>query len=359
MRQQAVTPRQAQLGQALIDAGAVSSDPWATALPGSYGAGTAGSIVGTNLDAAVSTRSTYAGTDTSGTTTLLSRLTSTRAGLLDNLDAAVSTRSSHSAADVWSVGTRTLTAFTIAVDITSTAVSLIWDKLLTGITTASSIGKLIKDNLDATVSSRSTYAGGDTSGTTTLLGRLTSTRASNLDNLDAAISTRLATAGYTAPDNSDIVAIKAKTDNLPASPSAVSDIPTASANASATWDAVRASHTTSGTFGQGVSSVQGNVTGSTASVTADVGITQAAADKAWSTAARALTDKAGFALTSAYDPAKTAAQAGDAMALTTGERDSVATAALKLDWTGIVGEASRSTLNALRFLRNKWSFYEP
>lgn len=28
---------------------------------------------------------------------------------------------------------------------------------------------------------------------------------------------------------------------------------------------------------------------------------------------------------------------------------------LKLDWTGITGEASRSLLNALRFLRNKWS----
>jgi hypothetical protein len=68
--------------------------------------------------------STYAGGDTSGTTTLLSRLTSTRAGLLDNLDAAVSTRS--------------------------------------------------------------TYAGGDTSGTTTLLSRLTSTRAGYLDNIASA-----------------------------------------------------------------------------------------------------------------------------------------------------------------------------
>ena len=44
--------------------------------------------------------------------------------------------------------------------------------------------------LDATVSSRSSYAGGDTSGTTTLLSRLTGTRATNLDNLDAAISSR-------------------------------------------------------------------------------------------------------------------------------------------------------------------------
>jgi len=36
--------------------------------------------------------------------------------------------------------------------------------------------------------------------------------------VDVAISSRLATSGYTAPDNADIVAIKAKTDNLPASP---------------------------------------------------------------------------------------------------------------------------------------------
>jgi hypothetical protein len=41
----------------------------------------------------------------------------------------------------------------------------------------------------------STYAGGDTSGTTTLLGRLTSGRAGNLDNLDTAISTRSTYAG--------------------------------------------------------------------------------------------------------------------------------------------------------------------
>ena len=38
--------------------------------------------------------------------------------------------------------------------------------------------------------------------------------------IDATVSSRLATSGYIAPDNSDISAIKAKTDNLPASPAA-------------------------------------------------------------------------------------------------------------------------------------------
>lgn len=42
-------------------------------------------------------------------------------------------------------------------------------------------------------------------------------------------------------------------------------------------------------------------------------------------------------------------------ALTSGEHTSIADALLKRDWTSVSGEASRSVLNALRFLRNKWS----
>jgi hypothetical protein len=52
------------------------------------------------------------------------------------------------------------------------------------------------------------------------------TELTELSNLDASVSSRLASASYTAPANSDITAIKSKTDNLPASPAAVSDIPT-------------------------------------------------------------------------------------------------------------------------------------
>jgi hypothetical protein len=39
----------------------VGTDPWAVNLPGSYPAGTAGAILGQNLDARISSRSTYAG----------------------------------------------------------------------------------------------------------------------------------------------------------------------------------------------------------------------------------------------------------------------------------------------------------
>mgnify|MGYP000855401995 CR=1 FL=1 len=110
------------------------------------------------IDAAISSRSTYGGGDTAGTTTLLDRLTSGRAGNLDNLDAAVSTRSSHGAADVWSVGTRTLTGF----------------------------GSLVSDIAAAVWGSvtRTLTAAADSSGVTTLLGRLTAGRAGYLDKLN-------------------------------------------------------------------------------------------------------------------------------------------------------------------------------
>ena len=42
-------------------------------------------------------------------------------------------------------------------------------------------------------------------------------------------------------------------------------------------------------------------------------------------------------------------------ALTSGEHTNIADAILKRDWSSVTGEAGRSVLNALRFLRNKWS----
>lgn len=127
----------------------------------------------------------------------------------------------------------------------------VWDVTLSGHVTAGSTGAA----LNAAGSAGDPWI-------TSLPGSYTAGQAGYIlgHNLDAQVSTRLATSGYTAPDNADIAAIKAKTDNLPAAPAAVGDIPTATQNA-------------------------------------------------------------------------------DAL--------------LKRDWTAITGEAARSVLNALRFLRNK------
>lgn len=109
-----------------LNAAGSAGDPWGTALPGAYGAGTAGKILGTNLNATVSSRAIAgdAMTLTSGERTTLAAsiwnaLTSglTTVGsigklLVDNVNATISSRSSHLAADVWAVTTRVLTAGT-------------------------------------------------------------------------------------------------------------------------------------------------------------------------------------------------------------------------------------------------------
>lgn len=73
------------------------------------------------------------------------------------LDATIASRSSHSAADVWAVSTRTLSTFGTLVADVATAVWAAGARTLTAIS--------------------------DSSGVTTLLARLTSTRAGLLDNL--------------------------------------------------------------------------------------------------------------------------------------------------------------------------------
>lgn len=65
------------------------------------------------------------------------------------------------------------------------------------------------------------------------------------------------------------------------------------------------------------------------------------------TPAVTVSDKTGFSLTSGYDPAKTAAQAGDAMTLTSGERNSVADALLDRA-AGV--ETNRTPRQALRLM---------
>jgi hypothetical protein len=79
-------------------------------------------------------------------------------------------------------------------------VSATWDKLLTGITTSGSIGKLIRDYLDAAMTTRAPASSALSSVT------WTNGRAALLDFLDALISSRLATASYTLPPSAAAIA---------------------------------------------------------------------------------------------------------------------------------------------------------
>jgi hypothetical protein len=119
---------------------------------------------------------------------------------LANLDATVSSR----------LATSGYSAPPSAASVAST----VWRDLIGGgdFAVASSIGNVLAENINDTITSRSTYGGEDTPGTTTLLGRLTTGRATNLDKLDALVSSRLATAGYTTPPTTGAISTQVASD---------------------------------------------------------------------------------------------------------------------------------------------------
>lgn len=123
-------------GEALNAAGA-AGDPWTTALPGAYGAGSAGNIIGNNLNATVSSRATQTSVDTIDT----------------NVDSILA----DTGTDGVVVAAGSKTGYTLS----AAGVQAIWDALTSALTTAGSIGKLLADNVNATISSRSSHSAAD------------------------------------------------------------------------------------------------------------------------------------------------------------------------------------------------------
>lgn len=165
----------------------------------------------------------------------------------------------------------------------------------------------------------------------------------------------------------DIAAINAKTTNLPASPASTTNItagtittvtnltnaPTAgdltatmkTSVENAVWDAATASHSTAGTTGKALTDAgaAGNPwSADTASntVAGSFGLALGTTLQATEAAIKAKTDNLPAAPAAVSD-IPTATQNADAL--------------LKRDMSAVSGEAARSPLNALRFLRNKWS----
>lgn len=155
-------------------------------------------------------------------------------------------------------------------------------------------------NLDAAVSTRSTYAGADTSGTTTLLTRIPGTVTAQTGDAYARIGA--AGAGLTALGDTRIA-------NL--------DATISSRTKPADTQAAVTSLTNAPTAGDFTAAMKTSLNAATPAAT--------------------VSDKTGFSLTSAYDPAKTASQAGDAMALTSGERTTFA---------GVIWAAATRTLTS-------------
>lgn len=172
-----------------------------------------------------------------------------------NLDATVSSRSTYAGGAVASV-TAGVTVTTnndkTGYGLSAAAVQAVWDALTTALTTAGSIGKRLADyitgdayarigaggagltalgdtrlaNLDAAISS---VAGLNAAGVRSAIGLASA----NLDTQIASLATAANLAVVAGYVDTEVAAIKAKTDNLPASPAATGDIPTATQNADA------------------------------------------------------------------------------------------------------------------------------
>ena len=229
---------------AALNAAGSAGDPWSTSLPGSYGAGTAGKIVGDNLNATVSSRlasaSYTAPLDAAGTRsaiglasanldtqldtlpTAAETATAVRSELtteLGRIDASVSSRLAAASytAPLDAAGVRS------AVGLASANLDTQIDALPTAAETATAVRSELTTELgrlDVAVSSRGTGTALDASGVRSAVGLATANLDTQLDalptasenasavrtnlttelgRLDAAVSTRLASASYTAP----------------------------------------------------------------------------------------------------------------------------------------------------------------
>lgn len=172
-------------GAALSAAGG-SGDPWSTALPGAYGSGTAGNIIGSMIDAAISSRASQASVDTVD-------------DLLDTEIAAIKSDTGAILADTnelqtdWANGGRL--DLILDARASQTSVDTVDDFLDTEIAAI----KAKTDNLPADPADASDIAASFTTINT------------KLDTIDDFLDT-------------EIAAIKAKTDGLPADPADASDI---------------------------------------------------------------------------------------------------------------------------------------
>lgn len=112
-------------------------------------------------------------------------------------------------ASVGAMASGVVTAAALATDAGAEIADAVWDEAISGHLTAGSTGNA----LNAAGSAGDPWS-------TALPGAYGAGSAGKIigDNINATISSRLASASYTAPDNASITAIKAKTDNLPTDP---------------------------------------------------------------------------------------------------------------------------------------------
>jgi hypothetical protein len=158
-----------------------------------------------NLDAAVSTRTKPA--DTQAAVTTVTNLTNapTVGDFTATMKTSITTAATAATPSVTVTTNNDKTGYALS----SAGVQAIWDALLTALTTVGSIGKKLADWVIGTAQTGDSFARIGAAGA-----GLTALGDTRIANLDATVSSRMATFAYTAPDNTSIAAIKVQTDKL-------------------------------------------------------------------------------------------------------------------------------------------------
>ncbi len=190
-----------------------------------------------------------------------------------------------------------------------------------------------------------------------------STVNSTLSTIAGYIDTEVA--AILAAVDTEVGAIKAKTDNLPASPAATSDIPTVGAIADAVWDEAISGHAVSGSTGEAlaaagaagdpwITALPGSYSSGQAGYIVGTALDAAVSSRASQTSLNTLddyvdTEVAAIKAKTDLIPASPAAVSDIPTATQNAD------ALLNRDMSAVSDTNSRSPLNAFRFLRNKWS----
>lgn len=159
--------------------------------------------------------------------------------------------STHSAADIWTVATRALTDKT-GFSLSTAGILAIWHQLTSAVVTVGSVGKLIVDNIDATISSRNSVVP-DAAGVAATPAEVAQALVDiHLDHLlavdyDPATPPGVATALLNEIIESDAGISRFTVNALENAPSGTGA--SAAVIADAVWDELQAGHVLAGSFG--------------------------------------------------------------------------------------------------------------
>lgn len=216
-----------------LNAAGSAGDPWSTALPGAYSAGSAGYILGTNLNATVSSRlssASYSAPPSAATIASAVWDEDIVSGHQTVNMAGWSLTHIHGAIDVLN------TYITAAPPTASAIADAVWDEATSGHATAGTTGKALTDTLADTNELQTDWVNGGR------LDLILDSRASQASVDDIPTNAELATA-LAAADDATLAAIAALS------------IPTTSAIADAVCDEALSGHTTAGTLAKAIADI--------------------------------------------------------------------------------------------------------